>query len=194
MSDRPANAAPPAGSPMAHLPLATERLLLRPYAPDDSAEIARLLNDAEMARFLMVIPHPFVEFDARTLVKAAWRRLTGGRGFDLLITVRDGGGKPVGSVGIGLHDEGRRGELGFWIGREYWGRGYAGEAARRMVVFAAETLRVPVLTGTVAVDNEASLAVMARLGFVETGRGEKRVPSTGEMREVIFFELLPGSR
>ena len=78
MSGEQSASAAPAGSPMAHLPLKTERLLLRPYARDDATEIARLLNDAEMARFLMVIPHPFVEFDARTLIKAAWRRLTGG--------------------------------------------------------------------------------------------------------------------
>lgn len=194
MPDRRASAAPAGGSPMAHLPLETERLLLRPYMREDTAEVARLLNDTEMARFLMVIPHPFVEFDARTLVKAAWRRLTGGRGFDLLITVKGDSGGPVGSVGVGLHDERRRGELGFWIGREYWGRGYASEAARRMVSFATETLCVPRLTGTVAADNAASLAVLGRLGFVETGRGEKRVPSTGEMREVIFFELQAGER
>ena len=193
MPDRPANATPPAGSPMAHLPLETERLLLRPYAQGDTAEITRLLNDTEMARFLMVVPHPFVEFDARTLVKAAWRRLTGGRGFDLLITIKDGG-KPVGSVGVGLHDEGRRGELGFWVGRDYWGRGYASEAARRMIEFSTETLGVTRLTGTVATDNDGSLAVLAKLGFTETGRGEKQVPSTGEMREVIFFELQAGKR
>ena len=194
MSGERTSSARPAGNPMAHLPLETERLLLRAYARDDEAEIARLLNDTEMARFLMVIPHPFVEFDARQLVKAAWRRLTGGRGFDLLITVKDGGDRPVGSIGVGLHDEGARGELGFWIGRDYWGRGYAGEAARRMIDFATETLGVARITGTVAADNDASLAVLARLGFVETGRGETRVPSTGEMREVIFFELREGGR
>lgn len=194
MPDRPSNAAPPAGSPMAHLPLETERLLLRAYTRDDAPEIARLLNDTEMARFLMVTPHPFVEFDARQLVQAAWRRLTAGRGFDLLVTVKGGGGKPVGSVGIGLHDEGQRAELGFWIGRDYWGRGYATEAARRMVDFSTKTLGVTRLTGTVAADNKGSLAVLAKLGFTETGRGEKRVPSTGEMREVIFLEPRAGAR
>ncbi len=179
---------------MAHLPLETDRLLLRAYARDDAGAIVRLLDDAEMARFLMVIPHPFVEFDARTLVKAAWRRLAGGRGFDLLITVKGEGDRPVGSVGVGLHDEGARGELGFWVGRDYWGRGYASEAARRMIEFTTETLGVARLTGTVATDNEASQAILAKFGFAEIGRGEKRVPSTGAMREVIFFERLAARR
>lgn len=187
MPERPANAAPPPGSPMAQLPLETERLLLRPYGQDDAPAIACLLNDAEMARFLMVTPYPFVEFDARTLVKAAWRRMTGGRGFDLLVTLKENG-KVIGSVGVGLHDEGARAELGFWIGRGCWGRGYATEAARRIMDFAAVTLGVDRFSGTVATDNTGSLAVLRKLDFVETGRGEKTVPSSGEAREVILFE------
>ena len=188
MSEQPATIAAPPGSPMAQLPLETERLLLRPYSHDDSQAIVRLLNDPEMARFLMVIPYPFVEFDAKTLVKAAWRRMTGGRGFDLLVAARTAISQPIGSVGVGLHDEGTRAELGFWIGRNHWGEGYATEAARRMMEFATEALKVSRFTGTVATDNAASLAVLAKLGFAETGRDERKVPSTGEMREVILLE------
>lgn len=188
MSERPATIVAPPGSPMAQLPLETERLLLRPYSHDDSSAIVRLLNDPEMARFLMVTPYPFVDFDARTLVKAAWRRMTGGRGFDLLVATRALPGQVVGSVGVGLHDEGTRAELGFWIGRDHWGQGCATEAARRMMEFATDALKVSRFTGTVATDNAASLAVLAKLGFAETGRDERKVPSTGEMREVILFE------
>jgi 8-oxo-dGTP diphosphatase len=178
---------------MSYLPLESERLLLRPYLREDAPEIARLLNDPEMARFLMVIPHPFVEFDARQLVKAAWRRLTAGRGFDLLITLK-ADGRPIGSIGIGLHDEGTRGELGFWVGRAYWGRGFASEAACRIVDFAIERLGVERFTGTAAADNPASLALLAKLGFRETGHGRKRVPSTGEMRKMILLERGPDAR
>ena len=188
MRDRAGKNTPPAGSPMALLPLETDRLQLRPYARGDAPEIARLLNNEEMAHFLMVIPHPFADSDALALVKAAWRRLTAGRGFDLLIAVRELGGKPVGSVGLGLHDGGARAELGFWVGREYWGRGYATEAARRMAEFAVETLGAARLTGTVAADNKASLAVMARLGFAETGRSEKRMSASGDLREIVLLE------
>lgn len=187
MVERPGNTAP-AGSPMADLPLETDRLVLRPYLQEDAPEVARLLNDPELARFLMVIPHPFVEFDARQLVKAAWRRITAGRGFDLLVTVKEMGDRPVGSVGVGLHDEGERAELGFWVGREYWGRGYASEATRRMVDFAEERLGVRRFTGTATADNRASLAVLAKLGFAEAGRGEKRRPSTGKLHEVVLLE------
>jgi 8-oxo-dGTP diphosphatase len=173
---------------MAQLPLDTGRLILRPYAQDDAPAVAALLNDPVMADFLMVIPHPFTDFDARTLVKAAWRRLTTGRGFDLLVVAKDGGA-PVGSAGIGLHDEGTRGELGFWIGRAHWGQGYATEATARMVAFARDALAVPRITATATVDNAASRRVLGKLGFAETGRTEKTVASSGETREAILFEL-----
>ena len=173
---------------MAELPLRTARLMLRPYGQDDAPYIAALLDDPVMADFLMVTPQPFVEFDARQLVKAAWRRLATGRGFDLVIVAKDGGA-PLGGVGVGLHDDGTRAELGFWIGRAHWGRGYATEAASRMVGFARDALGVARITATAAEGNAASRRVLDKLGFIETGRSERNVPSTGEDRKVILFEL-----
>ena len=188
MTEDESRPAPPPGSPMTQLPLETGRLTLRPYGQDDAPYIVALLDDPVMADFLMVTPQPFVEFDARQMVKAAWRRLTTGRGFDLLIVARDGGA-PLGGVGLGLHDDGTRAELGFWIGRAHWGRGYATEAASRMVGFAREALGVGRITATAAEGNAASRRVLDKLGFVATGRAERKVPSTGETRPVILFEL-----
>ncbi len=187
MNGRDDSAAPPAGSPMAQLPLETERLILRPYGQADASHIVALLDDPVMADFLMVTPQPFVAFDARQLVKAAWRRLATGRGFDLMIVAKDGDA-PIGGVGVGLHDEGARAELGFWVGRDHWGRGYATEAATRMIDFARSALDVSRITATAAEGNAASRRVLAKLGFVETGREQRTVPSTGEARTVVLFE------
>lgn len=172
---------------MARLPLATDRLLLRPWRRADVDAITRLLDDPEMADFLIVIPRPFVDFDARTLVRAAWRRLTTGRGFDLAVVLKESPEEPVGSVGLGLSEAGKRGDLGFWIGREHWRRGYATEAARKLMAFAREVLGVTEFTATAAEDNAASIRVLRKLGFAETGRGTKDVPSTGKERAVIHF-------
>jgi len=189
--DEPASIAPRAGSPMAALPLTTARLLLRPYGEADAPHIVALLDDAVMADFLMVTPLPFVAFDARRMIKAAWRRLTTGRGFDLMVVARDGGA-PLGGIGVGLQDGGRRAELGFWIGRSHWGRGYATEAAARMIDFARGPLRVSRITATAAEGNAGSRRVLDKLGFVETGRDERTVASTGEVRPVILYGLAAG--
>lgn len=176
------------GSAMAQLPLRTARLILRPYGHADGPAIVALLDDPVMADFLMVTPQPFVAFDARQLVKAAWRRLTAGRGFDLMV-VDATDEAPLGGVGVGLHDGGRRAELGFWIGRRYWGRGYATEASARMIGFAREALGVDRITATAAEGNAASRRVLDKLGFAEAGREARTVPSTGEVRPVILYAL-----
>lgn len=193
MAERPQPGVAPIRSPMAELPLETRRLVLRPYGEADALDIVALLDDAVMADFLMVTPLPFVAFDARQMVKAAWRRLATGRGFDLMVVARNGGA-PLGSVGVGLHDDGSRAELGFWIGRKHWGRGYATEAAARMIDFALGPLRVERITATAAEDNAASRRVLDKLGFVEAGRGERTVASTGAVRPVILFELAGADR
>ncbi len=187
MSGRDEPTAPRLRSPMAQLPLETARLVLRTYGQADAPHIVALLDDPVMADFLMVTPQPFVAFDARQLVKAAWRRLATGRGFDLMIVAKDGG-TPIGGVGVGLHDEGARAELGFWVGRNHWGRGYATEAAARLIDFARDSLGVSRITATAAEGNAASRRVLAKLGFVETGREQRTVPSAGEARTVILFE------
>jgi len=188
MSERPTPDTLAPGSPMAELPLKTARLLLRPYGEADAPHIVTLLDDAVMADFLMVTPLPFVAFDAGRMVKGAWRRMTTGRGFDLMVVAR-ASNVPVGGVGVGLHDGGSRAELGFWVGRRHWGRGYATEAASRLIAFARASLRVRTVTATAAEGNTASRRVLAKLGFAEVGSGERKVASTGEMRPVILFEL-----
>lgn len=175
------------GAALAALPLRSERLELRAYRPADMAAIARLLDDAAMAELLMVIPQPFVPYDAQTLIRAAARRLATGRGLDLAVVPRDGPDEPVGGVGISLFEDGARAELGFWIGRAHWGRGYAVEAAGRLVAFAREALGIDRFTATAAADNAASIRVLEKLGFAECGRGEQEVPTSGELRAVIHF-------
>lgn len=187
MSRREEKVTPTTDSPMAQLPLETERLLLRSYRQADAEAIVGLLDDPEMAELLMVIPRPFVVFDARTLIRAAWRRLATGRGFDLAITLRDGGDTPIGSVGIALHDGRKRAELGFWIGRDRWRNGYATEAASRLIGFAESALKVDRFTANAAADNAGSIRLLEKLGFTETGRGARKVPSTGEQRETLLF-------
>jgi RimJ/RimL family protein N-acetyltransferase len=56
--------------------------------------------------------------------------------------------------------------VGYWIGREFWGRGVATEALRR---FVGEVTERP-LRAHVAVDNVASIRVLEKCGFAETGR------------------------
>jgi RimJ/RimL family protein N-acetyltransferase len=75
----------------------------------------------------------------------------------------------VGTIGIGRRPDGAL-ELGYWIGRPYWGRGYATEAGRAVLAIAREGLRLPHLYSSHFLDNPASGRVLEKLGFRPTGQ------------------------
>jgi [ribosomal protein S5]-alanine N-acetyltransferase len=64
-------------------------------------------------------------------------------------------------------------EFGYWLGRRYWGRGYATEAARRALAFAFTELNAERLTAGWFHDNPASGRVLEKLGFVADGMDER---------------------
>ena len=68
----------PAAPASSFAPLATERLALRPYRPEDAAELHRLINDWEVTRNLAAVPFPYPR-DAGGRVDPLGRRLDGGR-------------------------------------------------------------------------------------------------------------------
>jgi len=131
----------------------TERLHLRPLRPDDAAPYARLISDRDVIRMLARPPCPFTLADARGFVT---RNRT--RPWCYAIEI----GRLIGCVTITDH-------LGYWLGKPYWGHGYATEAAGAVVdAYFAGTDDQQVLSGAFT-DNPASLRVLEKLGFVATG-------------------------
>ena len=85
----------------------------------------------------------------------------------------------IGCVGLRLDLAPRTGNLGYWVGRRYWGHGVAAEAAGRVARWALANLDLDRLEAFVAEDNPASAAVLRRIGFQETGRGRERFLARG---------------
>lgn len=88
-------------------------------------------------------------------------------------------GAMIGMAGLGPDDDGRCAELGYWLGRRYWGHGYATEAAAAVVRHALRTLGLPALTSAYFTDNPRSARVLGKLGFFETRRGERPCRAAG---------------
>jgi 8-oxo-dGTP diphosphatase len=82
----------------------------------------------------------------------------------------------------------RTGRLGYWVGRRFWGHGVATEAAGRLARWALANLDLDRLEANVATDNPASVAVLAHIGFRETGRGRELFVSRGGEHPVQRFE------
>ena len=143
----------------------TRRLTLRAPGVQDVSRIAALANDADVARMTMRMPHPFAVQDAEAFVIQVAAQ-DPARAIAFLIEHEDLG--PVGI--IGLHEsEDLAPEAGYWIGREYWGRGVATEALEGALVWASRRWKRRALMAGHFTDNPASGRVLEKAGFLYTG-------------------------
>jgi RimJ/RimL family protein N-acetyltransferase len=155
----------------------TERLRLRPLNAADAPEVVRLVNDFDVARYTATIPHPYDMKMAQDFIAtpeaapdAAARFIDDPEAALVLAIERKSDGRLLGCVGLQKTPEGP--ELGYWVGREYWGRGYASEAAGRLVRLAFENFALPELVASAVTVNDASHRVLEKIGFVICGTGE----------------------
>jgi len=139
----------------------TARLRLRPLTPEDAARIAALCADPEVSRWLARVPHPYALADAEAFLMSV------AENGDRTWAIASPGEGLVGVVGIDGPDGNL--ELGYWLGRPYWGRGWMSEAARA-AVDAAFAEGAGALQSGAFEGNHASLAIQARLDFREIGR------------------------
>ena len=142
--------------------LQTDRLLLRPFRLEDAAAVAAYCGDWDVARMTARIPHPYALDDAIDWIEG---RVEGPPELRFCIEVE---GAAAGAIGLVDQGDGVY-ELGYWIGRPFWGKGYATEAARAVVRFAFEALGAIRLTSGHMLENPASGRVLEKCGFVATG-------------------------
>jgi ribosomal-protein-alanine N-acetyltransferase len=169
--------------------LITERLALRPFVESDVSEVARLADDPVISRNTRLIPHPYEEAHAKAWIAAQKREHRSGAGTVFAVTIR-GAGTLAGSVGLAINREYNNAELGYWIGREFWGRGYATEAARAVVDFGFSELSLNKIHAGHFADNPASGSVLEKIGMTNEGYLRKHVFRGETFRDLVLFGIL----
>lgn len=172
-----------------HPVLATDRLRLRAVVESDAADIQRLANDIDVARMTAVIPHPYEDGVAEEWIASSRTDYETGRGSNFAITLRETA-ELIGVCGIGIAAAHDRGEFGYWIGRPYWGNGYATEAARALVAHAFGDLGLNRLQAGAFTHNPASIRVLEKVGLREEGVRRQLLKRFGEYGDVVLFGLL----
>jgi RimJ/RimL family protein N-acetyltransferase len=143
--------------------LQSERCLLRPYRPTDVEWLPELANDIEVARWTSTsFPHPYTPADAERWTK----RASNEDPVDSFVIEVDG--TPAGGAGLRPQTGEGRGvaECGYWLGRRFWGRGYATDATRLLARYAFGTRNLRRLEAYVFAANPSSGRVLEKCGFV----------------------------
>jgi len=144
--------------------LPTVRLLLRPFELTDVDDVWAYASDSEVARY-RPLPDPYTRNDATEFVHRQMRT-DWSRNPEFAIVY---GQQVVGGTSLHVNPEHETGELGYLLGRCWWGQGLATEAARALVDWGFRHFRLHKVYARAHVDNTRSWRVMERLGMTREG-------------------------
>jgi len=165
--------------------LETERLMLRGPTLADARVIARLANDRRIAENTRRLPHPYSQDHAIEFVRGS---ANDNRGTVFLI---EKDFVPIGVVGVDWREPDAP-ELGYWLGVEHWGQGFATEAARAVIDFTFEEFDVEHLMSGARVANPSSRNILEKCGFQWSGVELHRFEALGSSTPVDCFRLARG--
>ncbi len=148
--------------------LQTERLTLRKLTPRDAQDMFDYAHRADVTRYLTWSPHPDVRY-SREYLEYLQGRYAGGMYYDWGVIDRSTG-KMIGTCGFTsfncTHD---KAEIGYVLHPDYWGKGLAAEAVKKILDFGFEKLRLHRIEAKFMKENARSLRVMEKVGMTFEG-------------------------
>ena len=155
--------------PVSPIPaLETDGLRLRPFTLADESAVFALASDPEIARFVRFEAHR-TSADTRAFLRLVHQHYEHGDPFAWAI-VRCADDRLIGSCGfVRQAPERHAAEIGYWLGRAYWGKGYAVEAARALVRYGFEQMHLERVEAKCFVQNRAGQRVIEKLGMKYEG-------------------------
>ena len=142
--------------------LQTKRLILRPWSENDAEELYKYASDPEVGPPAGWPPHTSAQ-NSREIIRTV---LSAPETYAVCLKEN---GKPIGSVGLHRNDLAEKDdeyELGYWIGKPFWGQGLIPEASRELLRYAFEDLGMNRIWCGYYDGNEKSRRVQEKLGFV----------------------------
>ncbi len=161
-----------------------KQVVIRDFNLTDVESLALNANDKDISLNLRdAFPYPYTATDAQEWI-ALVTSMHPSTNFAL-----DVDGKAVGGIGLKMQDDVHRrsAEIGYWLGREYWGRGIATEALKALTEHAFANFDLCRIYAMVFAWNPASSKVLEKAGYVLEGRLRKAIQKEGKMTDALLY-------
>ncbi|BBN83774.1 N-acetyltransferase [Pseudoalteromonas sp. A25] len=165
--------------------ISTERLVLRPFKQSDATRVAKLAGDKCISEMTKNIPYPYSEVMAVQWIATHKAQFESGNSVVYAIT-RTQSDDVIGSLGFVEINEGV-GTLGYWLGVDFWGQGFALEAVKGLVHYYRNEKGLRGLEATHFAENTRSRTVIEKFGlqYVQDSKIEVR----GEQRAICMHRV-----
>ena len=161
--------------------LHTENLVIKKPSEKHLKSLIKELNNWNISKWLIEVPYPYSIDDAKY-----WVKKTKQDQYSLNIYLKN---KLIGGVSLSNQRENSKWELGYWIGEEYWGNGYAIEACENLISYFFRNTNNSTIYASHMKDNIKSKKIIIKLGFKLVSSGKKFSISRNEMVEDLNYEL-----
>lgn len=169
--------------------LTTPRLALRPIALEDANRLTELLQAREISENTLSIPHPYTLRDAVYFIRHQEAQCDGGEAAIFAISLRSTD-TLIGALGLERKQKHDCAELGYWLGKEHWGHGYATEAVEAIVEFGFGSLGLHRIHAGHFTRNPASGRVLQKVGFQYEGRLRDRLKKGDRYENYEGYSIL----
>lgn len=169
--------------------LGTRRLVLRSVTLADAGRVRVLAGDPEVALMTSNIPYPYEVGRAAAWIRACEELQ--GEGLRYAFALDLGGEGLIGVCSLQVEPDQGRAELGYWLGRSWWGQGFMTEAARAVVAFGFERLELRRIFAHHLPENPASGRVMQKVGMTPEGILRRHILHRGERAaDLVIWGML----
>ena len=169
--------------------LQTERLLLRGFRPADAPAVRELAGAFEVAKTTLNIPHPYKESMAEAWISTHQEDFEAGRSLIFALTLAEQQ-QLIGAMGLIITSRYNRAELGYWVGKPYWGHGYATEAAAAVLRFGFQELNLNKIHASHMSHNPASGRVMQKIGMQQEGLLQQHALKWDQFVDLAVYGIL----
>lgn len=169
--------------------ISTERLILRLFQKSDAKTVVTLCNNYNIYKSTLYLPYPYHINDALTWIETHYDNFINDKLYEFAITDEQTG-EVVGAIALSHNKSFNHGELAYWIGEPYWGRGYATEAAKMVLQFAFKEIKLNKVFARYFSSNIASGKVMEKIGMKLEGIFKEHIVKEGKYVDLVYCGIL----
>ena len=166
----------------------TQRLILRPFSLEDSARVQELAGDKRIADVTANIPYPYPEGLSQKWISTHPELWESGQSACFAITLKESG-LLVGAICLSGLKEEEGSEMGYWLGVDYWGKGFVSEVCQQIIEFGFSSLGLKRIHARHLSRNPASGKVLLNSGFTHIASGDSVCGYRKENESTEYYEL-----
>ncbi|WP_096187381.1 GNAT family N-acetyltransferase [Evansella halocellulosilytica] len=169
--------------------ITTNRLVLRLFQKSDAAAVTKLCNNYNIYKHTLYLPYPYSIEDALSWIVHHSDHFNADKSYEFAITDKESG-ELFGAIALSNNETFQNGEIAYWIGEQFWGNGYATEAAQAIIQFAFDEKNYHKVFARYFHSNPASGRVLQKLGMKKEGVFLDHVRKENRYEDLVYYGII----